>query len=64
MSIDAVPSCHACFVQQKQKLIEQNKVVKNDNMYVLLEDIVFNSPSTAAAVVIGRNINGRENWKL
>ena len=64
ISIDMVRSCSPCFVQKKQKLIEQNKVVKDGNAYVFSEDIVFNSPSTAAAVCIGRNTNGREMWKL
>ncbi len=28
------------------------------------KDHKFNSPSAAAAVIIGRNSNGRRNWKI
>jgi hypothetical protein len=28
------------------------------------EDYVFSSPSTAAVMVMGRNANGLEEWKL
>jgi hypothetical protein len=31
--------------------------------YELVEDYVFGSPSTAASVILGGNINGREAWK-
>jgi hypothetical protein len=30
----------------------------------LAEDFVFSSPSTAAAIVLGRNANGLTEWKL
>ncbi len=33
------------------------------NQYILEEDYLFSSPSTAAAVVMGRNANGLKEWK-
>jgi hypothetical protein len=31
--------------------------------YVFVQDYAFQSPSTAAAVTLGRNANGRVEWK-
>ena len=31
--------------------------------YVFVQDYAFRSPSTAAAVTLGRNANGRTEWK-
>jgi hypothetical protein len=35
----------------------------NGESYIFTQDYVFGSPSTAAAVVQGRNANGRVDWK-
>lgn len=34
-----------------------------NNKYNVLQDITFDSPSTAAQFVVGRSINGRKAWK-
>ena len=39
---------------RKQKIVDQG---------VFLKDIIFSSPSTAAAMVLGRNSNGLTQWK-
>ena len=39
-----------------------NKGIIND-AFVFTVDYVFSSPSLAAAVVMGRNANGRTEWK-
>jgi len=31
---------------------------------LLAEDYVFSSPSTAAAIIMGRSANGQIEWKL
>lgn len=41
-----------------------NGVLQPDNgNYRFVQDYAFNSPSTAAAVVLGRSANGRIEWK-
>jgi hypothetical protein len=48
----------------RQTLIDKGIVnVENDD-YKLNDDYIFSSPSTAAAIVMGRNANGLIEWKL
>ena len=58
-----VPSMALAFVKQRQKLIDQSVIKKTDGKLVFTKDYLFSSPSTAAAVVMGRNANGRIEWK-
>ena len=46
--------------------IKSGKIVRssNKNEAVFQEDIAFDSPSAAAAVVLGRQSNGRKEWKV
>lgn len=44
-------------LKAKKILIEENSVLK------FAQDYVFDSPSTAAGVVLGRTANGRTEWK-
>ncbi|MDY4611629.1 MAG: GIY-YIG nuclease family protein [Sphaerochaetaceae bacterium] len=44
------------------KLREKHKAKYNDD-HILLEDIIFTSPSAAAAFVGGSSLNGNEMWK-
>ena len=47
----------------RQELIS-NGVLQTDNgKYRFAQDYAFNSPSTAAAIVLGRSANGRIEWK-
>lgn len=47
----------------RQELIN-NGVLQTDNgNYRFTQDYAFNSPSTAAAVILGRSANGRVEWK-
>ena len=36
-------------------------IISTDNLFV--SDYTFTSPSLAAAIVMGRNANGRTEWK-
>ena len=45
-------------------LIEQGVLTASGEHFVLTEDYVFSSPSTAAGVLFGRSANGRIDWKL
>ena len=58
-----VPSCPS-FVTNLRKALVENGVLRADGDSLLFtQDYVFNSPSTAAAVVQARNANGRLDWK-
>lgn len=43
--------------------LERRKHRKVDDNNVLLEDVLFNTPSGAATFVIGKNANGWIEWK-
>ena len=47
----------------KEQLVKTAKLVDKGTVYELVEDTLFNSPSAAAAVVYGNNVNGRIAWK-
>ena len=47
-------------VKLRNKLIAQNVI---DDSHVFTKDHIFTSPSLAAAMVMGRNANGRIEWK-
>ncbi|GAW88579.1 hypothetical protein FPS14_contig00007-0030 [Flavobacterium psychrophilum] len=52
------------FIKLKQKLINDNILIKNKDTFEFPEDYIFSSPSTAAAIIMGRNANGLTEWKL
>jgi hypothetical protein len=47
----------------RDELIRQGVLVQNSGGFVVNQDYVFGSPSTAAAVLLGRSANGRVEWK-
>lgn len=59
-----VPSMTQNFLNLRQKLIEEKAIVENGDSYEFVDDYIFSSPSTAAAMVMGRNANGLTEWKL
>ena len=63
VATSVVPSMHASFVNLRQKLIDQGIIVQQNNKLLFSKDYLFSSPSTAAAIVMGRNANGRIEWK-
>jgi hypothetical protein len=60
---DEVPSCHLYLKELRSTLIGNGVLQQASSGYVFTQDYVFNSPSTAAGVVQGRNANGRVEWK-
>jgi hypothetical protein len=48
----------------RDELIRQGVLIRSDQGFVLAQDYVFGSPSTAAAVLLGRSANGRVEWKM
>lgn len=57
---DTTPSMSANLVNMRNRLFEKG-FVNQECLFVT--DYVFTSPSLAAAVVMGRNANGRIEWK-
>ncbi|MCE9641040.1 MAG: GIY-YIG nuclease family protein [Betaproteobacteria bacterium] len=47
----------------RQELIQNGVLQTDGERYRFAQDYVFSSPSTAAAVVLGRSANGRIEWK-
>ncbi|MDE2095777.1 MAG: DUF4357 domain-containing protein [Patescibacteria group bacterium] len=47
----------------RSQLIADGIVVKRGSLLAFAKDHVFGSPSTAAAVILGRTANGRIEWK-
>ena len=56
-------SIHAYLSDMRRSLVEQGVFVDNGHYYEMTQDYTFNSPSTAAGVVLGRAANGRTEWK-
>lgn len=48
----------------RQNLISEGIIQSNGEYLELVDDYIFNSASTAAAVVMGRSANGLVEWKL
>lgn len=48
----------------RQELFDKKIIVQNEDSLELIDDYIFGSPSTAAAIVMGRNANGLIEWKL
>ena len=59
IAISEVPSIPQTFHSKREKLMNDG-IVKD---FVFTKDYLFSSPSTAAAVVMGRSANGLIEWK-
>lgn len=57
------PSIHSYLSHLRQSLLAQGVLVPDATGYRLTQDYAFNSPSTAAGVLLGRSANGRIEWK-
>lgn len=64
MANNTVDSAQNWVIKKRKELLEKEIVVEHDNNYIFKKDYLFSSPSTAAAVVMGRNANGLKEWKL
>jgi hypothetical protein len=54
------PSMSESLIKLRQNLIDEKVINEN---YAFVKDYKFTSPSLAATVVMGRNANGRTEWK-
>ena len=60
---DEVPSIHQYMSTLRKDLMQQGVIVDAGSFLSFAQDQVFNSPSTAAGVVLGRTANGRIEWR-
>jgi hypothetical protein len=58
-----VPSIHAYLSELRRTLVQKVVLVDGGDVLRLAQDYTFNSPSTAAGVMLGRSSNGRIEWK-
>jgi hypothetical protein len=63
IATSTVPSTPAALVKLRQKLIDQGVIQEADKKLIFTKDYLLPSPSTAAAIVMGRNANGWLEWK-
>lgn len=60
---EEVPSIHAYLVELRKTLLAQGVLVPDGPVWRMTQDYAFNSPSTAAGVLLGRSANGRMEWR-
>lgn len=58
-----VASIHTYLVELRKSLLLQGVLEPAEDVYRVTQDYTFNSPSTAAGVLLGRSANGRVEWK-
>lgn len=56
-------SIHSYLSDLRRSLVAQHVLEVSGSGYRLTQDYTFNSPSTAAGVLLGRAANGRSEWK-
>lgn len=55
-------SCTETYRNMRRKLLETEILIENGDKLIFGEDTVFNSPSAASNMVLGRNSNGFTEW--
>lgn len=58
-----VPSIHKYLRELRKQLIERGVLLAKGDQLVFTQDFRFDSPSTAAGVLVGGSANGRRAWK-
>jgi Domain of unknown function (DUF4357) len=61
--VDSVPSIQTWLEAHRQRLQAEGVLVPDGGHLRFTRDELFDSPSTAAGVVLGRSANGRIEWK-
>jgi hypothetical protein len=62
-SMSESKAIHAYVQALREHLVGSGVLAPDGDAFVLSQDYTFNSPSTAAAVLLGRISNGRMEWK-
>ena len=60
---EAVPSIHRFMLDMRGTFVKSGVLQDEGAVYRFSQDYEFDSPSTAAGVVLGRSANGRLEWK-
>lgn len=55
-------SCTETYVHMRKKLLETKIMIESGDKLIFVEDTVFNSPSAASNMILGRNSNGMTEW--
>jgi hypothetical protein len=55
-------SCTETYRNMRRKLVETKIMIENGDRLIFAEDAVFNSPSAASNMILGRNSNGFTEW--
>lgn len=55
-------SCTETYRNMRRKLVETKIMVEENDKLIFVEDTVFNSPSAASNMILGRNSNGFTEW--
>ena len=58
-----VPSIYPHLKELKESLLRRGILAERDGHLVVTQEHVFDSPSSAAGVMLGRSANGRTEWK-
>ncbi|MHB1324072.1 MAG: GIY-YIG nuclease family protein [Coriobacteriia bacterium] len=61
---ESTERAYASYRAQHGKLLADGSIEVRGGTGILTRDVPFGSPSTAAAVALGRSSNGRREWKL
>lgn len=56
------PSCTETYRNMRKRLLETNVLIEYEDKLIFAEDTVFNSPSAASNMILGRNSNGLTEW--
>lgn len=59
---DSTARAYAAYQALHDKLVADGSIVVDQGLGTVTRDIVFNSPSTAGSIVLGRSCNGRVAW--
>jgi hypothetical protein len=60
---ETVPSCHEYLITLRDKLLANKVIIEKSGVFEFDQDYIFNSPSTAGGVILGRSTNGWTKWK-
>jgi len=60
---ESTKRAYAAYRARHQQLVADGSIAVQGGSGILTRDIPFSSPSTAAAVALGRSSNGRIEWK-
>jgi hypothetical protein len=61
--IEETASIHKYMTDARENLLRREIFKQEEGKYILTQDYTFSSPSTAAAIFLARNANGRTEWK-